>query len=384
MKLIPLSKPSITDRERDRVSDVLTSGRLALGPQLEEFEARMANVTGTKHAVAVNSGTAALHLILKAAGIRKDDEVVTTPFSFVASSNVILYCDARPVFCDIDEKTFNIAPEGIESSITGRTSAILGVDVFGLPADWRAIERLADENDLLVIDDACEALGASLNDQPVGSFGLASAFGFYPNKQVTTGEGGCVTTNSETLADTIRSLRNHGRASSEIMNHVRLGYNYRLDELSAAVGNAQLERLDEMLEQRRRAARFYSELLSGYSDDIIVPEESSLGVRSWFVYVIQLSKNYSAHDRDIVMDQLRKSGIQCAPYFPCIHLQPYYVESFGYRRGMFPVAESVSDRSIALPFFVDISQGEIERVVQGLATALAAVKAFSLPTSSAT
>lgn len=384
MSLIPLSRPSISEAEYSRVNDVLSSGRLALGAQLEEFEQRMAEAAGTRYAVATNSGTAALHLLLTASGISEGDEVVTTPFSFVASSNVILYTGARPVFTDIDEKTLNISPENIESSITSRTRAVLAVDVFGLPADWPGICQVAARHDLVTIDDACEALGAEIDGRRIGSFGDGAAFAFYPNKQVTTGEGGCVTTDSESLANEIRSLGNHGRATSDLMHHVRLGYNYRLDELSAAVGNAQLTRLDDMLERRRKAADYYSHLLSHLSADIILPMNLSGTTRSWFVYVIQLTGKYGEEDRNALQRYLAENGVQSAPYFPCIHLQPYYKETFGFRRGMFPITESVSDRSLAIPFFADITEDEMLQVARHIESALTTIgaKHFSSSASS--
>lgn len=333
----------------------------------------MAEVAGTRYAVATNSGTAALHLLLTASGISAGDEVVTTPFSFVASSNVILYMGAHPVFVDIDEKSLNIEPETISSAVTDKTRAILAVDVFGQPAAWPEICNLADRHNLVTIDDACEALGAEINGKRLGSFGTGAAFAFYPNKQITTGEGGCVTTNSEELATTIRSLGNHGRSTTERMHHVRLGYNYRLDELSAAVGNAQLERIDHLLEKRSNAARYYSDLMAHLSEDIVLPTAASGTKRSWFVYVIRLSQKFSASHRDALMEHLQSRGIQTAPYFPCIHLQPYYAETFGYKRGMFPVTESISDRSLAIPFFADITEEEMEYVAKEIETGLTSI-----------
>ncbi|NND71773.1 MAG: DegT/DnrJ/EryC1/StrS family aminotransferase [Rhodothermales bacterium] len=366
MERIPLSRPSISPLEKLRVASVLESGRLALGPEILEFEDRMSIAAGTDYAVATNSGTSALHIILVALGIDQKDEIITTPFSFVASSNAALFCGARPIFVDIDANTLNIDPGAIEAAINDSTRGIIGVDVFGVPADWTTIENIAERHGLVVVDDACEALGATIDGRKIGSFGDAASFGYYPNKQITTGEGGCVTTNSGELAEVMRSLRNQGRSNSAVMNHVRLGYNYRMNELSAALGNAQLERLDELLNKRRAKAQYYSELLAPYADEISTPSLSTDYKRSWFVYVIQLAPDYSGTERDQVMQGLRNKGIECAPYFPCIHLQPYYVEQFGYRRGMFPVAESISDRSIALPFYPEISSQDQERVVQGL------------------
>lgn len=330
---------------------------------LDRFEARMAEMTQTRHAVAVSSGTAALHLLVRGLGIGPGDEVITTPFSFVASSNCLLFEGAVPRFVDISPETLALDPGRVEGALSPRTRGILGVDVFGAPAPWPALTELARRHDLHLIDDACEAPGAAIDGKPIGAWGDAAAFGFYPNKQVTTGEGGCITTNNEELASLCRSMCNQGRATAGRMEHVRLGYNYRLDELSAALGCAQLERLPELLNARAEIAAWYREALIPLQPDLLLPVEHAGTTRSWFVYVIQLQSTYSAAARDDAMQQLRETGIGCAPYFPSIHLQPYYREKFGYKNGDFPVAESISSRSIALPFFPGMTPEDVAFVV---------------------
>lgn len=359
---IPLSKPNIGDKERDYVMRVLNSSRLAFGPMLDQFESEMAAFCGVKHAVAVNSGTSALHLIVKSLEIGAGDEVLTTPFSFVASSNCLLFEDARPKFVDIDPETLSFDINKLEAAISPATKGILGIDVFGLPAPWPALQHLAKQHNLHLIDDACEAPGAQIAGQPIGSWGDAAAFGFYPNKQMTTGEGGCITTDDDNIAALCRSMRNQGRAVRERMEHVRLGYNYRMDELAAALGCAQLERLPGLLAARGRVAEAYNDALSPFADSLILPADPTTlpnpystqpapVTRSWFVYVVQLNKTFADHARDEALKLLRAKGIGCASYFPSIHLQPYYRERFGYKPGDFPVCESISNRSIALPFY---------------------------------
>lgn len=366
MKKIPLSRPSISDKERDYVLQVLNSSQLSLGPMLEQFEARMAAMCGVEHAIAVNSGTSALHLIVRGLGIGAGDEVLTTPFSFVASSNCLLYENAVPLFVDIDKETLSFDLARLEDAITPRTRAILGIDVFGAPAPWPALRDIARRHNLLLIDDACEAPGASIEETPIGAWGDAAAFGFYPNKQITTGEGGCITTNDSTLADLCRSLRNQGRATRERMEHVRLGYNYRMDELSAALGCAQLERLRGLIEQRWRVAALYQEMLAPFAGDLVLPAERPGTKRSWFVYVVQLEDSFAPGARDEAIEKLRAAGIGCAVYFPSIHLQPMYREQFGYKPGDFPVCESISNRSIALPFYPSLLPEEMLYVTDTL------------------
>lgn len=373
MRHLPLSKPDIGALEQTYVNEVLTSNRLAMGPRLDAFESLLAAQCGARHAIAVNSGTAALHLIVSGLGLREPDEVITTPFSFVASSNVLLYQDVRLRFVDISPTTYNLDPHRVEDALTPATRALLAVDIFGLPAEWPAFTHLARAHDLFLIDDACHALGATISGQPIGSWGDASAFGFYPNKQITTGEGGCITTNSDELAAVCRSLRNQGRAQDSRMEHVHLGYNYRMNELSAALGCAQLERLATLLEQRARVAAWYRKALAPLQPEVILPVEPSDARRSWFVYVIRLNDPYAPDARDVLMDRLRAQGIECAPYFPSIHLQPYYRRRFGFKPGDFPACEAVSARTLALPFYTTLTQEEVTYVAQTLQAALPAL-----------
>jgi perosamine synthetase len=368
---VPLAQPDLSDLERDYVNQVLDSSRLALGPWLEAFEAAMADRCGTRHAVAVSSGTAALHCIVRALGIGEGDEVITTPYSFVASSNAALFEGARPRFVDIDPASYNLDVSKAADAVTDDTQAILAVDVFGRPADWPALTELADAHDLALIDDACEGIGASVGDTPLGAWGDAASFGFYPNKQITTGEGGCITTDDPALADACRSLRNQGRASNARMQHVRLGYNYRLDEMSAALGCAQLERLDTLLERRRRVARLYDEALAPLADALVRPDLlDGRATRSWFVYVVRLRDTFAEEARDRLLERLQDAGIGCAPYFPAIHLQPYYRDRFGFAPGDLPVCERTAARTLALPFFGSMGEPEVERVASTLASVL--------------
>ena len=366
---IPLARPSLSATAREAVNDVLHSSHLSRGPYVDAFEEKMAEQCGTRHAVAVSSGTAALHCIVSALGLAPGDEVLTTPFSFVASTNVLLYEDLRPRFVDIDPTTYNIDVERVARAITPQTKAILAVDVFGLPADWPALTALADQHDLLLIDDACEALGGTVADRPIGAWGDAAAFGFYPNKQITTGEGGCITTDNADLARACRSLRNQGRATNGRMQHNRLGYNYRLDEMSAALGCAQLDRLEEILDRRRAVARLYEEALAPLADDLLLPP-SPQAERSWFVYVVRLRDHFADTARDQLMNHLQSKGIGCAPYFPSIHLQPYHSNRLRHNPGDFPVCERIAARTIALPFHKDLSPPQTQRVANVLKDAL--------------
>lgn len=367
---IPLSKPDISELERSYVQEVMASSRLAMGPMIAKFEQRMATLCNTKHAIAVSSGTAALHLIVRGTGIGAGDEVITTPFSFVASSNCVLYEGATPRFVDIDPQSLAIDPDRIESAITPATKGLLAVDVFGQPANWPRLKEIADKHGLILIDDACEAPGAEIEGIQIGAWGRAAAFGFYPNKQITTGEGGCITTNDDVLTDLCRSMSNQGRFVTHKMDHVRLGYNYRMNELSAAVGCAQLERLPELLANRQRVADLYADALTPLRSDIHVPQPLPGSTRSWFVYVIQLADHYGREARDTALKLLQEQGIGCAPYFPSIHLQSFYRDTFGYKEGDFPICESISNRSIALPFFTTLSADEVSRVAEVLASVL--------------
>lgn len=367
---LPLARPSVSDVERKRVQEVLQSRHLSRGPYLDAFEDAMAQQCGTEHAVAVSSGTAALHCILSALDFDPETEVLTTPFSFVASSNVLLYEDLRLRFVDVDPTTYNLDVERVADAITPQTRAVLGVDVFGTPADWPELTTLASEHDLTLIDDACEALGASVQNRPIGSWGRASAFGFYPNKQITTGEGGCITTDDAELARRCRSLRNQGRAEDGRMHHERLGYNYRLDEMSAALGCAQLDRLDELQDRRTRVAAMYRDALTPHAENVVLQAVPPGAERSWFVFVVRLADHFTPAARDQLIDHLQVEGIGCAPYFPPIHLQPYYRERFGFEPGDFPVCERIASRTLALPFFGAMTPEDVDRVVDVLAEAL--------------
>lgn len=371
---IPLSCPDLTEGELQAVSEVLRTPHLSLGPKLPEFEARVAGYTGCGHAVAVNSGTSALHLIVRAMGIGPGDEVITTPFSFIASANCILYEGATPVFVDIEEDSLNLDPEQIEAALTPRTKAILVVDVFGRPANWNRLHEIARRRNLLLIEDSCEALGARYRRADrtwsrCGTLGDAGCFAFYPNKQITTGEGGVVLTDSAEIARLCRSMRNQGRdEGAGWLQHSRLGFNYRLSELNCALGIAQLSRIDEILGRRRRVAQWYSEALADVP--VAAPVEGRGEEISWFVYVVRLAEGYGRRDRDALLANLRQRGIGCSNYFAAIHLQPFMRESFGFREGQFPITESVSERTVALPFHTRLTQREVVSVARALGDAL--------------
>jgi len=359
--MIPLARPVIGREEEDAVLEVLRSGQLSLGPRLEEFERRFATWLGARHACAVSSGTTGLHLALRAAGVGPGDEVVTSPFSFVASANAIVYCGATPVFADIEARTLNLDPEAAGEARTERTSAVLPVHIFGYPADLPAFEHWG----LPVVEDACEALGARHADGPrVGARGNPAVFGFYANKQLTTGEGGMITLGSEDGKERIDSERNQGRAPDlGWLDHDRLGFNYRLSDIACALGIAQLARLDEMLAARARVAGWYRELLGDVEGLELPCEDAGGDERGWFVFVVQLPHGV---DRDAAILALRERGVQSKPYLPAIHLMSYYRETFGHRDGAFPVCEDVAARSIALPFFPALTESEAEEVSSAL------------------
>jgi len=368
--LIPVARPLIGEREEELVLDVLRSRQLSLGPMLPAFETAFADRLGGGHVSAVSSGTAGLHLALRAAGIEAGDEVVTTPFSFVASANSVLYEGARPVFCDIDRRTLNIDPDAAAATVGERTAGLLPVHIFGYPAAMDRIEQVAAQRSLWLVEDACEALGAVHPDgRLVGTRGNASIFAFYPNKQMTTGEGGVVVSPSAEGKTRIDSERNQGRAPDMgWLDHDRLGFNYRLSDIACALGLAQLERLDAMLAARARIAALYNEALAGV-DGLELPCPDADGDRrSWFVYVVQVPVGV---DRDETIRQLRERGIDSKPYLPAIHLMSFYRDRFGHREGEFPVCEDVSRRSLALPFFAELTDGELERVVEALREVLA-------------
>jgi perosamine synthetase len=371
---VPLAKPVLGEEEERAVVEVLRSGRLSLGPKLGEFEQLFAETVGARHASAVSSGTAGLHLALRAVGVKDGDEVVTSPFSFVASANAVVFERARPVFADIDPVTLDLDPQAAAAAVTGRTSALLPVHIFGYPADMGTLGALAERHGLGVVEDACEALGARYADgSVVGSRENPAVFAFYANKQLTTGEGGMVTSGSAEAKERIDSERNQGRAPDmDWLDHDRLGFNYRLSDIACALGIAQVGRLAEMLAGRRRVAALYREALEEIEGLTLPCEEHGELRRGWFVFVVQLPQTA---DRDETVRALAARGIQSKPYLPAIHLMSYYRERFGHREGEFPVCEDVAARSVALPFFPEMTEGQVERVASELRAVLAGAPA---------
>ena len=370
LEVIPLARPVIGEAEEQAVLEVLRSGQLSLGPRVPAFEAAFAERLGVPYAAAVSSGTTALHLALRAVGVEAGDEVVTSPFSFVATANAVLYERATPVFADIDPVTLNLDPAAAAAAVTGRTRALLPVHIFGYPADLPAFERQG----LPIVEDAAEALGARHADgTPVGGRGHPAIFGFYANKQLTTGEGGMITLGSAELKERIDSERNQGRAPDMgWLDHDRLGFNYRLSDIACALGLAQLERLDDMLAARARVAGWYRAALAGLAAErgLALPCEDRDGdVRGWFVFVVQLPDGV---DRDATVVALREQGVQSKPYLPAIHLMSFYREQFGHRPGEFPVCERVAAASLALPFFPAMTEAQVARVAETLSRVLAA------------
>lgn len=377
---IPLSRPDIGEREIEQVTRVLRSGQLSLGPLLHEFEEKFSSYAGTKYAVATNSGTSALHLAALALGIGPGDEVLTASFSFVASANCILHANAQPLFADIDPATLNLDPRALREVIqrdyawvqgnecmvnrkTGGTlKAILPVHVFGLPCEMETILEIADEFNLKVLEDVCESLGAEYAGRRVGTFGDAAAFAFYPNKQMTTAEGGMIVTDDPEVAAACRSLRNQGRDEfSGWLKHDRLGYNFRLSELHCALGLAQLERIDELLAARALVASDYARHLVGIPE-IRLLDDYPRAIRSWFVYVIRTQGQEAPALRNLLIEGLRARGIACQAYFPAIHRQPYFREYLSSSQGPLPHTEFAADRTLALPFFSTMTSEEIEQV----------------------
>jgi perosamine synthetase len=378
---LKMSSPDLTDSERQAVLAVLNTPELSMGPQIRAFEKAFTDLTGLKHAIGVNSGTAGLHLCVRAAGISENDMVLTTPFSFVASTNVLLFENAIPVFIDVDPRTGNMDPElfsaasrDLESGgngnirrwlprkgvkAPGSLKAALVVDVFGQPADWDKIHDITADLGLTVIEDSCEALGAQYKNRKVGTLGNYGVFAFYPNKQVTTGEGGVVVTDDGQAADLMRALRNQGRAPGDTwLSHTYLGYNYRLDEMSAALGAAQMLRLENLLQKREQVAAWYGDRLAeipGVEVPIVEPFTTRM---SWFVYVIRLAPKI---DRNNLAKRLEARGVPVRPYFLPIHLQPYMVERFGYRQGDYPVTEDLGRRGLALPFSGVMTEEQVEQ-----------------------
>lgn len=367
---LPMAKPDIGAREEELVLEVLRSGMLSLGPMLPRFEKAFGDWIGSDYTSAVSSGTAGLHLAIRAAGITAGDEVVTSPLSFVASANVLLYENAIPVFADIDPVTLNIDPAKARSVVGARTTGLLPVHIFGYPAAMPQLEAIAEDHDLWIVEDACEALGAIHADgKRVGTRGHYSVFGFYPNKQLATGEGGMVIAPDAAGKQRIDSERNQGRAPDMgWLDHENLGYNYRLSDLAAAVGVAQVEKLDDMLARRAQVASWYSERLAEVPNVTGMSPDANGDQRGWFVYVVQLPEGA---DRDTVIHALRDEGVASKPYMPVIHLQPFYRERFGYSPGDFPVAEGIADRSLALPFFPAMTEADVDRAVATLERALA-------------
>lgn len=382
---IPMSSPDITDAERAAVAEVLQTPSLSMGTRIQKFEAAFREYFGTKHAIGVSSGTAGLHLCVRAAGIERGDLVITTPFSFVASSNVILFEGAIPIFVDIEPISGNINPqlvaEAINDLIAGdkarkkwlprrgaesitQLKAVLPVDVFGQPADLDPICEISGANGLKVIEDSCEALGAEYKGRKAGTIGDYGVFAFYPNKQMTTGEGAVIITEDDQAADMMRALRNQGRAPGDTwLQHTYLGYNYRLDEMSAALGEVQASRIDTMIEKRGKVAAWYSERferIPGIEVPILAPNTTRI---SWFVYVIRFSKEF---DRDQIAKKLAELGVPARPYFIPIHLQPYMVSRFGYQEGDFPITEDLGKRGLAIPFSSVMTVEQVDYVCQSI------------------
>ncbi|HEY7953467.1 MAG TPA: DegT/DnrJ/EryC1/StrS family aminotransferase [Solirubrobacteraceae bacterium] len=366
---IPLARPVLGEAEEQAVLEVLRSGILSLGPRLASFEEAFAEQVHAPLASAVSSGTAGLHLALRAVGVGPGDEVVTSPFSFVASANAALYEGARPVFADIDPRTLNLDPQAAAAAVSERTRALLPVHIFGYPADMPAFETLARTRGLALVEDACEALGAVHADgTPVGGRGNPAVFGFYANKQLTTGEGGMIALSDPRLKERIDSERNQGRAPDMgWLDHDRLGFNYRLSDIACALGLAQLERLSGMLAARAKLARCYREALADVEGLELPCTDRGGDIRGWFVFVVQLPRGV---DRDGIVHALAAQGVQSKPYLPAIHLMSFYRERFGHRAGEFPVCEDVAARSLALPFFPAMTEGDVARVATALTGAL--------------
>ncbi|HKI92038.1 MAG TPA: DegT/DnrJ/EryC1/StrS family aminotransferase [Gaiellaceae bacterium] len=366
---VPLSGPFLDEREEELVLEVMRSGRLSLGPAIDRFEEICAEAVGAPYAAAVSSGTAGLHLLCVAAGIRPGDEVITSPYSFAASANCFIYEGGVPVFADIDPRTLNLDPAAVEAAVTSRTKAIVAVDIFGYPCELGPLREIADRHGLALIQDSCEALGAEYEGARLGSHGPSCVFAFYPNKQVTTGEGGIVTTHSEEEWRLLRSLRNQGRGDSGgWLEHVRLGFNYRIDDIRAAIGIGQLEKLDRILALRDGVAKRYGELLQAIPGVELPCLDDERHKRSWFVYVVAVPDNAT---REHAIAELEREGIGSSRYLPSIHLQPYMRERYGFGEGLCPVAEDASSRTLALPFATGLGRGAQERVAEVFAAALA-------------
>ena len=379
---IPLSNPDLTLREKQLVMQVLDGPNLSLGPKLVEFEEKISSYLGSKYAIAVNSGTSGLHLCIKSLNLKEGNEIITSPFSFIASANCILYERCTPIFVDINPETLNIDTNKIEEKISPNSKAILPVHVFGLPCDMDKILNIAHSHKLFIIEDACEAIGAELQinyfkknnkknsekkiHKKVGTFGNCGVFAFYPNKQITTAEGGLIVTDDENIAKICRSLRNQGRSENgKWLLHERLGYNYRLSDIHCALGIAQIERINEILKKREVVASWYRQRFQNI-EQIRIPSEFRDKKISWFAYVIRLNDNFSREDRDNIIKKLLNKGISCNNYFLPIHLQPFYMKMFGYKKGDFPITEHISERTIALPFFSNLQEKQVDYVYENL------------------
>ena len=368
---VPLSSPDISKSDIDAVVKVLKSPRLSLGPKLVAFEMAFARYMGLKHAVAVNSGTSALHLVVRALGLGPGQEMITSPFTFVATSNCALFEGATPVFVDIDEDTWNMDVTKIEGAITPRTRLLMPVHIFGRPMPMDQVMRIARRHGLPVVEDACEALGATYKRRKAGTFGVASTFAFYPNKQMTTGEGGMIATGDDRLADLARSMRNQGRdPHAGWLAHARLGYNYRLSDINCALGLSQLARVEKFIAARERVAARYIRKLSEV-EELVMPAPYRQGRISWFVFVVRLADRFTARHRDAVMAALSARGIGTNNYFSPVHLQKFYREQFGYKPGDFPVTEKIAARTIALPFSNRLAPRDQDLVIETLKAAIA-------------
>lgn len=358
MRKIQIAKPYIDDKDIEGVVEVLKSGWLSLGPKYKKFEQNFAKLVGVKYACTVSSGTAALHLGVRALGLKSGDEVITSPFSFVASSNVLLYEGIKPVFVDIEETTFNIDPSKIEQEITKKTKAILPIHIFGQSAEMDPIMQIAKKYNLKILEDSCESLGATYKGKMVGTLGDIGTYAFYPNKQMTTGEGGMIVTNSKEYYDLCDSMRNQGRGKSgDWLRHERVGFNYRIDEMSASLGITQLEKIDWMIKKKREIVSWYNDALST-ADEVEVPVERPNGIHSWFVYVVRIKNG----KRNRLMDKLGNWGIQTKPYLPVIHLQPFMRKMFGYKQGDFPIAEKIAEETLALPLYIGLTRKDVEYI----------------------